>query len=111
MTEKFCSFCGTQRIGAGKFCGGCGRIFHELVNCPTCGQTIPTGVNLNLSQPKTGTNKGSDAKNSASLESGNSFSDPRLVYGTGFTKGDCLNCGSRGKAGSDSCKVCGYAGE
>jgi hypothetical protein len=39
-----------------------------------------------------------------------SITDPRLVYGTGFSKGDCINCGSKNKASSKSCTVCGYEG-
>lgn len=112
MTGRFCPHCGAQRVGAGKFCGGCGRVFQEQQNCPTCGQVLPPGVFLSNLSPQTQRAETGTAELATKVtELGQvSIADPRLVYGTGFSKGDCINCGSKRKASDKSCGVCSYEG-
>ncbi|MBM3743789.1 MAG: hypothetical protein FJW46_05785 [Actinobacteria bacterium] len=112
MSGKFCPHCGAARVGAGKFCGGCGQVFQEQHNCPTCGQVLPPGVVLNNS-PTRGKQDMAGTISSATVvtELGEaSISDPRLVYGSGFSKSDCINCGSKRKASDKSCSLCSYKG-
>jgi len=110
MSGNFCPFCGTQRVGAGKFCGGCGRVFPETSNCPTCGQVLPLGMVLEpgkeakISSSKPKASKSSDGQIQSEV-------DPRLVYGAEFSKSDCINCGSKRKTASGPCKVCGHSEE
>jgi predicted amidophosphoribosyltransferase len=110
MSGNFCPFCGTQRGGAGKFCGGCGRVIPEVANCPTCGQVLPLGTVLDLDKgtKKTGSKTGTSK---ATTNQQASETDPGLVYGSGFSKSDCINCGSKRKSADSPCKVCGYSEE
>ena len=108
MSNNFCQHCGTRREGAGKFCGGCGESFPVPANCPTCGQTLPPGVEIRTMADKGISSRGGK-RNVSSEEVGVLTSDPRLVYGSGFTKTDCINCGSKGRGSGNACKVCGYS--
>lgn len=105
MSFGFCPHCGTQRTGAGKFCGTCGNSYPDLPKCPTCGQQLPPGMAVNSAGAQ-----GAAAAETISTNAvaGQLSSDPRLVYGDGFKTGDCVNCGSEMQSGTAGCSICGY---
>jgi len=104
MSFGFCPHCGTQRTGAGKFCGSCGTSYPDLPKCPTCGQQLPPGATAN----PVGASTVAAARVVTAATAGQMSSDPRLVYGDGFKSGDCVNCGSEMESGALSCGTCGF---
>lgn len=108
--SKFCPHCGTARAVGAAFCGGCGVHFRDQPeHCPTCGQTLPPGTQLNGSPGATGVGPATAMRPNTPALPAIVSSPAGLVYGPQFNEStDCWNCGNADVSIGMTCPLCKF---